>query len=351
MTAEAASASEAVVASASTPASTPPAGAAPAGDEGENDEDGSDGRAGHAPLEPLAAVGAVQSHGPVEAEALRARSPASSAPSRSMPTVVKQQRAERQETTGVQPRRDVPPRGRASEGGCFAESAMRALLGSPELISIAYVACASGPHAMSERRSSASCPPFRPRKVVEYLTGVPRVLNGRGPDAAMHDLRTPLVDGVDTGTSPFKQDSSSYDAVPPPNPNGSASERRLPARRVLPPWQERTLLVGGVLVVCTLPILLLIYAPRHSEGGALPFHLSLGCLLIVGWIFGRAADFLLGLPPLLGYMAFGFLFRFVEGDPMTSARPVRCDALRWRCRRALPAPVPPPATATATASR
>lgn len=48
--------------------------------------------------------------------------------------------------------------------------------------------------------------------------------------------------------------------------------------------------------------------------------MALGCMLIVGWLFGRAADFFLGLPPLLGYMAFGFVFTNTQGPNLQAAR-------------------------------
>jgi len=90
----------------------------------------------------------------------------------------------------------------------------------------------------------------------------------------------------------------------------------------IPRWQELVLVLGGITLVVVLPMILLVYMPHHSSGGELDsVPLSLGCMLLVGWLFGRASDFVLGLPPLLGYMAFGFLYRSIEGDPMTAARP------------------------------
>lgn len=48
--------------------------------------------------------------------------------------------------------------------------------------------------------------------------------------------------------------------------------------------------------------------------------MSFGCMLIVGWLFGRAADFFCGLPPLLGYMAFGFIFATIQGPILQASR-------------------------------
>lgn len=100
-----------------------------------------------------------------------------------------------------------------------------------------------------------------------------------------------------------------------------ASPTPRPRKPPIPQWQERTLVVGGVAAVVLIPLLLLVYEPRHSSTGTLPFHSALGCMLLVGWISGRATDFLFGLPPLLGYMAFGYAFRSIEGLAMTAARP------------------------------
>lgn len=89
----------------------------------------------------------------------------------------------------------------------------------------------------------------------------------------------------------------------------------------IPAWQNRALAIGGTIAVVMLPAVLMVEVPRHTADKRLPFYLSLGAMLLLGWIAGRAADFLFGLPPLLGYMAFGFAFRQVEADAMVAARP------------------------------
>jgi len=91
-------------------------------------------------------------------------------------------------------------------------------------------------------------------------------------------------------------------------------------RGPLPQWKENGLLALGVVVVVFMPISLLYLAPIAQAGQELPFVLALGCMLIVGWIFGRAADWFFGLPPLLGYMAFGFVFRSIQGPYLQAAR-------------------------------
>lgn len=110
-----------------------------------------------------------------------------------------------------------------------------------------------------------------------------------------------------------------------PSPHGSTSLREplVPpgGGAPLPLWQERVLTWGGIAAVLGLPLALLVTVPRNIATHTLPFYLSLGCMLMVGWLAGRAADFLFGLPPLLGYMAFGYCFHHVEGPAMLAARP------------------------------
>jgi hypothetical protein len=58
-------------------------------------------------------------------------------------------------------------------------------------------------------------------------------------------------------------------------------------------------------------------APAPAQ---LPFMLALACILVLGWLFGRSFDFFFGLPPLLGYMCFGFIFRGIQGGALQAAR-------------------------------
>lgn len=83
-------------------------------------------------------------------------------------------------------------------------------------------------------------------------------------------------------------------------------------------WRDRAIVICAMLAVVGIPVMFARAATR--SGGALPFHLSIGCMLIVGWTCGRAADFFLCMPPVIGYIAFGVFFGKVEGHPMHAAR-------------------------------
>jgi hypothetical protein len=90
----------------------------------------------------------------------------------------------------------------------------------------------------------------------------------------------------------------------------TAEEEQVPLKR----WQELVLTSGGIITVLFLPTLLLVLVPLEQTNAQLPFMFALGCKLIIGWLVGRSTDFFLGLPPLLGYMVFGYLTCESQGE-------------------------------------
>lgn len=74
-------------------------------------------------------------------------------------------------------------------------------------------------------------------------------------------------------------------------------------------------------VVVSIPPVLLFALPAALGDRGLPLVLAAGLTILVGWLCGRTFEFVLRLPPILGYIAFGVLFRPVEGDAMRAARP------------------------------
>lgn len=89
----------------------------------------------------------------------------------------------------------------------------------------------------------------------------------------------------------------------------------------LSPTNQKVIIALSFVYIILAPVLLLlVILPSPKK---IPLSLALATMLLVGYLFGRAMDWITGLPPLLGYMAFGFIYKTEQeqGYSLKAARP------------------------------